>query len=129
MTSLSPKSEGHIMPKKKSVVRVDDILGEGWMTPNTYCNKFAPLGDFPAVYALVVYDAEWTYKIAYIGMSRRLSKRFGSHHAVAEIKKSGAFYYQTWFKKMDADALRDEERRLIQEYDPPLNLIGKVVCL
>jgi hypothetical protein len=124
-----PKHEGHNLPKRKNRVRVDDVLGDGWRTPNTYCHKFDVLGDFSAVYALVVYDEEYNYKIAYIGMSTRIARRFFNHHALDVIQKSGAHYVQTWFKRVPKDQLRDQERELIRKYDPPLNLIGKVVSL
>lgn len=121
------------MPKNKPVY-VSDILGAGWKTPDTYCNDFAVIGDFSAVYAIVLFDDDWLFKsglrfkIAYIGMSKRLSRRFANHHALRMVKETER-YYQTWFKHVHPDALRVEERNLIRKYDPPLNLIGKKVSL
>jgi hypothetical protein len=121
------------MPRKRHV-SPSDILGDEWKTPNTYCNKFSEIGDFPAVYALVVYDKDcWfqdviKFKIAYVGMSKRLSRRFKQHHALTIIEETGC-YCQTWFMRAEPDELRDLERALIQKYDPPLNLIGKKVSL
>jgi len=123
---------------RKSINRVgvSDVIGDDWRTPNTYCKKFRSLGDFSAVYLLVVFDniegcggTDFdSFKIAYVGMSCRISKRFGSHHAVDIIRESGR-YFQVWFKEFPKEKLRDAERGLIQMYDPPLNLIGKRVSL
>jgi hypothetical protein len=119
------------MPRKKHRISVSDVIGEEWKTPNSYAKEFAPLGDFSAVYMLVVHE-DWRsgmgFQIAYVGMSARLSKRFHSHSALDHIRSTKK-YCQIWFKPIDKSHLREEERRLIREYDPPLNLIGKVVSL
>lgn len=116
------------MPKSKPIFRVADLLGEEWKTPNTYGRDFEPLGNFPAVYAIASFDEKYNCRIAYIGMSAKIAKRFNNHHALEHVRQKSA-YYQIWFKPVAAEDLRKEERRLIQEYDPPLNLIGKVVSL
>lgn len=112
------------MSSRKIRPHVADVLGPEWRTPQTYCNRYATLGDFPAVYALVVFPTWETYKIVYVGMSKRIGRRFHVHHAVREIQKKYE-YYQVWFRHTDVDCLREAERDLIQKYDPPLNIIGK----
>ena len=108
---------------------VKDVLGDDWRSPNDMGRDFEPLGDFPAVYALVIISEDFLdYRIGYIGMTRKLAARMKTNHALKKINRAG-WYCQIWFRKTPREKLRDLERTLIQTHNPLINIQGKVVTL
>ena len=108
------------------------LVGDGWKTPNTYDNCYAePISD-AAVYLFLLHG--WDSRddfhdfesslVAYVGMSKSLSRRWKSHPILREIEATGR-YVQKWFLPVREDDLRDQERDLIKKYDPPWNIQGR----
>ncbi len=119
------------MPRKMRRIKrhVKDVLGDDWRSPNDMGRDFEPLGDFPAVYALVIISEDFLdYTMGYIGMTCNLAARFKNHHALKKINRAGR-YCQIWFRKTPPKKLRSLERDLIQAHSPILNIQGKVVTL
>lgn len=108
-----------------------DLMADGWLSPDTYCNCFGALSDRPAVYLFLLYkpDAEgWRgYEraiVAYVGMSRRVKTRLSSHDVLPQIETSDSWVMR-WFKPTPAKALRETEGHYIRRFNPPWNIIGK----
>lgn len=111
----------------KSQVISKRLLGDGWVSPDTYCNYFAPLIKGPAVYLFLLHkDFEFNEAmVAYVGMSTRLSQRIATHNILPELKAPG-FWPQIWFKPTPKPELRSVEAQYIASFDPPWNIQGKV---
>ena len=117
---------------KPSASMRNALVNDGWLTPNTYCNFFDVPGDFPAVYLFSIRKSDEfispdfdKYLIAYVGMSTRLSERLSGHPVKRELRDAN-YYVMTWFKRIDAEKLRDVESELILKFDPPWNIVGRV---
>lgn len=108
----------------------------GWKTPNTYDGD--DLGDLPrgpGVYLLIrtsiVQDrsAKWGQRIVrhvlYVGMSNNVSRRITTHEIIKALARKRDFV-EVWFKRCPAARLRIREKKLIQEFDPPYNIIHRV---
>ena len=96
---------------------------EGWFTERTYSSKrFAPLPNGPGLYVLLDIDISarpFNYKVLYVGMSRNLSKRFNNHEIYQALNRTlDVFVYF----KPHSEALRESERSLIKQFNPPYNL-------
>ena len=105
----------------------DRLDADGWFSPDTYGRDFASAGDFSAVYMFLVVD-DWPdmrFHIAYVGMSTRLERRWATHPTLRKIRDRHE-WVKRLFKPTPKALLRTEERRYIQEYLPPWNIIGRV---
>jgi hypothetical protein len=102
------------------------LTAQGWRSPDTYGQYFEPAGEFPAVYLFSIFDPEDFDRtlIAYVGMSRALERRWAKHNILPEINAS-RYWPKRWFKRVDTRALRSVERDLIQQFDPPWNIVGR----
>lgn len=108
------------------------LVSKGWKTPNTYDNCFAYPTDGSAVYLFLLHGWDHKYDlhdfdkclVAYVGMSRQLSKRWSKHPTLREIEGSGR-YVQKWFLPTEARSLRTDELDLIQKFNPPWNIQGR----
>jgi hypothetical protein len=103
------------------------LAADGWLSPDTYSNDFADAENIPAVYmflAIEMPDMD-SFHIAYVGMSTQLANRWAKHPTLRKIKKSGC-YVKRLFKPTPREKLREEERRYIQKFTPPWNIIGRV---
>jgi hypothetical protein len=107
------------------------LVAEGWLSPDTYCNHFGALEDFPAVYLFLLHrpyaDGRPGFDraiVAYVGMSRRVRTRIASHDMLPRIETPDAWVMR-WFKPTPAKALRDTEGHYIGRFNPPWNIIGK----
>lgn len=108
------------------------LVGDGWLTPNTYDNCYSPPIDGAAVYLFLLHG--WDDRdglpnfdkalVAYVGMSKRLIRRWAAHPVFREIEATGG-YTQKWFLPTMAEGLRDTELDLIQKFDPPWNIQGR----
>ena len=101
------------------------IEADGWLTPDTYGKEFAWFTNIPAVYLFNRIDMnDWSFVVAYVGMSTNLLQRMTGHPVLAEVAESG-LYVQRWFKPTPREKLRAVERQYIQKFNPPWNIIGK----
>lgn len=103
------------------------LISDGWLSPNTYCNNFAPLEDIPAIYLFTLFRSD-DFKeclVAYVGMSTRLKQRISGHDVLTEVRQKGA-WTKVWFKPTPHDDLRHEEASYITRFDPPWNIQGRV---
>lgn len=105
----------------------DSLEADAWVSPNTYCNKFAPLENAPAVYLFMLFRAD-DFKesiVAYVGMSTKLKQRIDSHDILPSVQKQG-FWTKVWFKPVAKTLLRETEAQYITRFDPPWNIQGRV---
>jgi hypothetical protein len=98
----------------------------GWGTPQSpfgYCKP----PNIPAVYIFVMLDKNLYEKcaIAYVGMSRQIGERFTNHPKFHEISKLD-YHLMRYFLPVPQDELRSLERDLMQRFNPPWNIQGKV---
>lgn len=105
----------------------DSLVKDGWLSPNTYDNHFAPLIDGPAVYLFQLIE---TYRhrravVAYVGMSTALSRRIASHNILPLLSGIDGYWPKVWFKPEEAKSLRKSEKALIRQFDPPWNIAGR----
>ncbi len=104
---------------------------DGWLTPDTYGKYFQKPTDISACYMFLCADVETIgFKgagalVGYIGMSTQLATRWRGHEILREIPRD-KFYTQRWFMPTPKENLRSTERKLIQKYNPPWNISGKV---
>ena len=99
---------------------------EGWRTPQTYCNRFAEAGDFPAVYMFMLVD-QWDYSVArpaYVGMSTRLAQRWSGHEISRQLDEQ-SLWVQKWFLETPKQELREAESTLIKKFGLPWNIVGR----
>jgi hypothetical protein len=104
----------------------DSLESRGWKTPQTYAKSFDCAGDFSAVYAFLLVD-RWDFslaRVAYVGMSTRLSQRWSGHSVLSELNEFDD-WVQKWFLRVPEDELRATEAKYINEFDPPWNVIGR----
>ena len=108
------------------------LVSDGWKTPNTYDNCFEYPINGPAVYLFLLHgwDTQADFHnfdkamVAYVGMSKRLSRRWATHVVLREIQATGR-YVQKWFIPTPCVDLRERELSLIQRFDPPWNIQGR----
>lgn len=107
--------------------RVRDMLfDDGWKTPNTYCNQFAPIEQIPAVYLFMLVSKD-TYDeeiVAYVGMSRQLKTRLSNHPMKSALVMPN-YWKMVWFKPTPVEDLRSVEAGYIRKFNPPWNINGK----
>lgn len=105
----------------------DALEGDSWVSPNTYCNKFSPLRNVPAVYLFMLFRADDFREslIAYVGMSTKLKQRIDSHDILPSVQSQG-FWTKVWFKPVAKNLLRETEAKYITQFDPPWNIQGRV---
>jgi hypothetical protein len=104
----------------------NDLVSDGWLSPNTYDNYFEPVDNIPSIYILTMVD-QYDYQnglIAYVGMSINLAQRLSGHSVRKEIENEG-FWVPVWFKPTAKEDLRTTELSYIKKYNPPWNVIGK----
>lgn len=103
-----------------------ELVGDGWKTPDTYCNCFSRITNRPAVYLFLLVDRA-TYDmgmVAYVGMSKKLSQRLTGHPVLGEIQDTG-HWAMRWFKPVGECDLRQVEAKYITQFDPPWNINGR----
>lgn len=111
----------------KSSQEITSLLeGDGWVSPNTYCTRFSPLVNKPAVYLFhLIKTCDYLEGlVAYVGMSSRLKQRIASHNILPELDAPG-FWVKVWFKPVAAPDLRKIEASYIAQFDPPWNIQGR----
>ena len=102
------------------------LVADGWVSPNTYCNFFAPLIDGSAVYLFLLFKTA-SYDeamIAYVGMSTRLTQRIAGHNVLHELHMPG-YWPMVWFRPVPDKDLRSVESKYIAAFDPPWNIVGR----
>lgn len=112
-------------PTPHMVLR-DQILSEGWLSPNTYTNSYAEMGDIPAVYLFLMIEPYRMVEamVGYVGMSRKLKTRI-SGHQIRPLLVDAGYHVQTWFRPVEPERLRAVEGDVIAQYDPPWNIAGR----
>lgn len=108
---------------------------QGWKTPNSYSNDFAPLPRSSGVYVILrpvqiknrknPSGVGIIHHVLYIGMSINIAQRISQHTIKRELNRRGD-YVQIWFQRVPKHRLRTRERRLIKRYNPPYNLQHRV---
>lgn len=104
----------------------EDLLADGWVSPDTYSNFFAPVTRKPAVYLFLRFESD-DYKralVAYVGMSKDLQQRLNTHNILPLVQADGSWVMR-WFKPTRAADLRTVEDHYIKKFDPPWNIIGR----
>lgn len=101
------------------------LADRGWRTPNTYCNLYRSIEAIPAIYLFLVVERPKFDRalIAYVGMSKNLKRRMGSHEILDQLPSSR--WTMTWFLPVRPDDLRKMEKKHIEEFDPPWNIVGR----
>lgn len=103
----------------------DRLIGDGWLSPDTYAKHYCDLGQFSAVYIFTISDVMLERSlIAYVGMSENLKGRITSHNILPELRLS-QYVVMTWFQKHPVENLRMVEDGYIQNFDPPWNILGR----
>ena len=108
------------------------LIKDGWKSPNTYGGEFGVVPCSAGVYLFTITDMsyskpmKWGGLVAYVGMSKNLSKRVSAHPTKRKIDKLD-LSLKVWFLPACADQIRDLERDLIRRFNPPWNLIGKKI--
>lgn len=94
-----------------------------WKTPNTYNNNFAEPPEKPGIYVFVVYvEPNDRGNIVYIGSSVNLSNRYHGHRAKIFLYEQ-YWYVRFYFK--ETENFKEEEKRLIQKFQPKFNIQHK----
>ena len=127
---LNPEHAGNGWREARRLKRA--LVGDQWMTPDTYDNCFSDPTTGAAVYLFLIHGWDETdglddfgvALVAYVGMSRQLAKRWEKHPTLTEIKATGR-YVQRWFRPTPAAHLRAQELHLIKAMDPPWNIQGR----
>lgn len=104
----------------------DELVSDGWKSPDTYSNEFAEITNKPAVYLFLLFN-KWSFEkalVSYVGMSTKLRQRMAGHPILAETNTPDR-YSMRWFKPVSACDLRLVESRYIAKFDPPWNIIGR----
>lgn len=119
-------------PWQNSETIRDQLLKEGWRTEDTYCNYFEEIKNFSAIYLFLLHDHRLVWAspdkafIGYVGMATRLKQRLLGHPILNEIyEQFEHFYAQRWFLRTPIVSLRQVERKHIQRFNPPWNIIGR----
>ncbi len=104
----------------------DNLVCDGWCSPDTYDSFFKPITDGPAVYLFMLHKMETFNEviIAYVGMSTTLRQRLRGHNILPELSRPG-YWPMRWFKPIEKQKLRDIERQYIHKFDPPWNIVGR----
>lgn len=112
-------------PTPHMVLR-DQILSEGWLSPDTYSNSYAEIENIPAVYLFLMIEPYRMVEamVGYVGMSRRLKSRISGHRIRPQLVRSG-YIVQTWFRPVEIERLRAVEAEVIIQYDPHWNIAGR----
>lgn len=115
----------HVWKKAQELTKM--LVGDGWVSPNTYCNHFAPLTEGSAVYLFLLVKSEDYQEalVAYVGMSVRLTQRIAGHNILPELDMPG-YWPMVWFKPVAKAKLRETEAEYITAFDPPWNIQGRV---
>lgn len=102
------------------------LIESGWRSPDTYDNCFSPVTEESAIYLFLLHERQWHSKafVAYVGMSQNLCRRLSGHEILRVLYQPG-FWPQRWFLPTPADNLRSLERRYIEQFDPPWNIVGR----
>ena len=102
------------------------LVADGWRTPDTYGNEFAPVPNSAGVYLFLHYSDELFHcaKVAYVGMSIDVDRRWAGHEILRSLSKHGR-WTQRWFKPARASDLRHVEASYIVKFNPPWNIIGR----
>lgn len=102
------------------------LVRDGWLSPDTYDNCFAPIIDDSAVYLFLLYQRDDFQRaiIAYVGMSTKLSQRITGHEVLSQLRTSECWAMR-WFKPTPSQELRAKERQYITRFDPPWNIVGR----
>ena len=101
------------------------LRAEGWLTPDTYSNSFAPLPTAPGVYLILAVDLcePRDRKVVYVGKSLDLARRLNNHPVVRGVhSRDGDIFMQRWFREMPAAGITAAEIEAISRFDPPLNI-------
>lgn len=110
----------------KSVEIKADLVRHGFASPDTYDNCFEQAIEGPAVYLFLTHDRETYTKafVSYVGMSTCLTQRLSGHNILPLLDRQ-SLWTMIWFKPVEAQLLRDIERKYIEKFDPPWNVIGR----
>jgi hypothetical protein len=102
------------------------LVADGWVSPDTYRNFYAPLIDGSAVYLFLLFRSDLYDQavVAYVGMSTRLKQRIAGHNILPELHMPG-HWPMIWFRPVQRSNLRAVERKYITAFDPPWNIIGR----
>lgn len=108
----------------------NDLLSDGWVSPDTYAEYFSPITSGPAVYLFLIYPNHTFERalIGYVGMSKCLAQRLNGHEVYRKISDHG-FWPSRWFIPTPAHDLRKVESEMIFRFDPPYNTIGRPIGL
>lgn len=103
-----------------------ELVDDGWLSPNSYSNYYAEAGDFPAVYLFQILDTE-TYRkglVAYVGQSKGVRTRWSGHEVLRQIRSPG-YWVKRWFRPTPPEFLDEKELHFIRHFDPPWNVQGR----
>jgi hypothetical protein len=106
----------------------DQLVRQGWHTPDTYGNIFRPLSDISAVYLFLVMDLNCGFRksfVGYVGKSSRLIVRLKKHPIYEQIFSTGNLWPMRWFLPCPPEILWILERGLITKFNPPWNVSGR----
>ena len=105
----------------------EELMSDGWLSPDTYCNNFAVITHRPAVYLLSVLNRKNYFShclVAYVGMSIDLKKCL-SNHEILPLLEGEDLWVERWFLPTKKQDLRAIESKYIRAFNPPWNILGK----
>ena len=104
------------------------FLLDGWLTPNSYGQDYAPLPKGAGIYAFTyfVFDIDDIHEfILYVGMSTNIAQRVANHNLLPKLRSKHRFV-AVYFFPLHRSSIREKEREFIRKFKPPYNIIGRI---
>lgn len=100
------------------------LEAEGWRTPNTYDETFAPIPNRSGIYTLVVHERLLLTDpfVGYVGKSSNLRQRLTAHPVVSEFgRRLPDCFIQRWFLTLPQNVIASAEIAAIRRFNPRAN--------
>lgn len=101
-----------------------NLIAEGWRTPNTYAGHFDEIPSAPGVYLFLVHRDDWDAPgIGYVGKSTCLHRRIERHKVLRAISGDNPdALIQRWFLARPAEEITGLEAETIRKFNPAYNI-------
>lgn len=112
----------------------DELIAEGWKTPNTYSKCYAHIPSDSGVYLLFIFphfgigsrvpESRWRDgRVGYVGKSSNLAQRIVGHPVIRRMSRDFPdCYIQRWFQAHPTNQIDAMEIQMIGRFDPPYNV-------
>ncbi len=110
----------------QAMILKESLVADGWVSPDTYCNWFAPIERISAVYLFMRFEDEFYSRslVGYVGMTTNLEQRMAGHEMLPLVGNN-AHWVMRWFKPTPGRNLRRVEADYITRFNPPWNIVGR----